>query len=745
MPRAESDEMVPASNRDEMVARGRILFQERGCLACHTHVEFADAESFRDPDEIVQGPDLSGIAAKFDHAEGRQWLYRWVKDPLQYDPRTLMPETFLDPIVQEDGSMTDPAADLVEYLMANSQTDWQPDPHQPKHPGELSTAQLETLDELTLELLRGSFSAAHSERYLALGIPTSEASALRGAEAELSVAEEPAAGETAPSVQQKLRYVGRKALTRYGCFGCHDIPGLEDAKPIGISLADWGRKPQDQLSFENIAAYLRRGHPGAVQGDDPDQSLAFFQRHIEAGHRVGFIFQKLREPRSYDYRRAENKSYHDRLRMPQFSFDSQQREAIITFVLGLVADPPRERFLFQPEPRTKAILAGREILQQYRCTSCHVLATAKWDVAYEPGDVRAQPVRGDFPFLGSQLSPTDIAASRVANHGEFLEASLRGLPRLDIDGLPMLFDEDGLPVEDDFEYDPSWLEFPFDLWDAVALDGNVHQVGVLPLNVRAEWLTRRSAPRGGFLSKYLLPRVVQRERQVNPSAKGSEAWGWLPPSLVGQGNKVQSEWLHEFLLNPTRIRPAIDMRMPRYNLSRDEATKLAHYFAAQDGSTFPYTFQRRQQAQHLQDAQRRYRTRWADGQAAEGLPSNRFDAAMQIVTDSNFCIKCHRVGDFDPEVAQRSKAPDLAQVHERLQPEYLKRWIANPTTLLPYTGMPVNIPFAPDTPHLGGIRQDLFPGTSLEQLDALVDLLMNYGEFAKQQNRIAPLVEPTSN
>ena len=39
-------------------------------------------------------------------------------------------------------------------------------------------------------------------------------------------------------------------------------------------------------------------------------------------------------------RRRENKGYNERLRMPQFKFDGEQREQVITFVLGLVAEPP---------------------------------------------------------------------------------------------------------------------------------------------------------------------------------------------------------------------------------------------------------------------------------------------------------------------------------------------------------------------------------------------------------------------
>jgi hypothetical protein len=57
--------------------------------------------------------------------------------------------------------------------------------------------------------------------------------------------------------------------------------------------------------------------------------------------------------------------------------------------------------------------------------------------------------------------------------------------------------------------------------------------------------------------------------------------------------------------------------------------------------------------------------------------------------------------------------------------------------------MPVNIPYDANAPHLGGVSQDLFPGTSIQQLDGLVDLLMNFDEYAKRRTTIRNLVKQT--
>ena len=47
-------------------------------------------------------------------------------------------------------------------------------------------------------------------------------------------------------------------LGRLGCFGCHDIKGFEDAKPIGTPLNDWGKKDAERLAFEHITEYVEK-------------------------------------------------------------------------------------------------------------------------------------------------------------------------------------------------------------------------------------------------------------------------------------------------------------------------------------------------------------------------------------------------------------------------------------------------------------------------------------------------------
>jgi hypothetical protein len=171
--------------------------------------------------------------------------------------------------------------------------------------------------------------------------------------------------------------------------------------------------------------------------------------------------------------------------------------------------------------------------------------------------------------------------------------------------------------------------------------------------------------------------------------------------------------------------------MPNFHMSSDEASKLVNYFAAKSNAEFPYEYNNRRRGGYLAQLEASHPTLLDDG--------------MKILTDGNYCVKCHSIGDYEVRGAVKTLGPDLDEVYRRLRPEYMHHWIANPQRTLPYTGMPVNIPFDPNPPTYGGVSQTLFPGTSFQQLNGLVDLLMNFDEYARRQTSVKGLVrEPTA-
>jgi cytochrome c2 len=416
--------LQPADGREGSAERGKKMFQVRGCLACHSHSDFPEGKA-------VHGPDLSRMGAKLaTHENGKQWLYSWVREPNRYHSRTVMPDTFLDPETDAEGATIDPALDVTEYLMT-SQEDWKPrDINR-----EPTSEQVASLEKLALSNLEEKFPTSRANEFLKSGIPASQAAEIKGDEAAL-------VGMSAENrIETITQYVGRRAISKYGCFGCHDIPGFEDAKPIGTSLADWGRKDPSRLAFENIMQYLHNGHgghSGDPHGDhkhtaSPDESAGngslatsateeplnntaeyasrppfgvpepkplsgelaadheYFIEKIASHEREGFIWQKLQEPRSYDYKKTENKKFNERLRMPKFYFSQARHEndeaieAIMTFVLGLVSEPPVSQYVYRAPPQEQAIVSGRKLLERFNCGGCHVLEMDRWEIEYRPG------------------------------------------------------------------------------------------------------------------------------------------------------------------------------------------------------------------------------------------------------------------------------------------------------------------------------------------------------------------------
>jgi cytochrome c551/c552 len=737
------------------IQRGKKVFQVRGCLACHQHADFPDAES-------KHGPELSRIGAKAaSHPNGAAWLYSWLREPARYHPKTIMPNVLLEPVSLPDGTLSDPAADATAYLMQSTQ-DWRP----ADVPGEtMTSAEREALDELALMYLEQRFPAVRAAEVLKNGIPA-ELASIKGDEQMLVGMGDASRDATL------LAYVGKKTISKLACYSCHDIPGFEDAKPAGAALADWGRKDPSRIAFEQVSHFVMHqlaghghgadghhgghgGHGGhaAAHGEpsaddlgkadlaygmaehdgahvDPesvDPDTGFFLQKLLGHEREGFLWQKLRQPRSYDYKKAENKSYNERYRMPQFPFNDTQREAVMTFVLGLVAEPPAPQFVHAPSPREQARLDGLVVAEQYNCGGCHALEMDRWDVRYEPGSLGEAFETPDYPFLAAHFTPQQVEKSLKTDRQGRRLASLIGMPILDSEtGRPQFVDEDGVPVEEDDE--EAVLHRPIMPWRDVLIDGEPRLVGGQNLIVPEDAIQagRHYPARGGDLARLLFPVVIADEMEINPNVKPDDAWGWLPPPLVGEGKKVQSNWLHRFLLNPHTIRPSAVLRMPRFNFQSSEAAKLVDYFAAVDGADYPYVYDPRLDESTLAEKEQSY--------------PGHLVGAMRIVTNNNYCVKCHLVGSYAPPGNPKALAPQLERVHERLRPDYVHDWIANPKRFLPYTGMPVNIPF--DAP----VSQELYRGTSEEQVDALTDLLMHFDAFAKRslplEAYLGPLAAP---
>jgi mono/diheme cytochrome c family protein len=590
----------PAKGAKLQIERGRVLFSERGCLACHQHQGTTQAAgstpAVAGRDHF--GPDLSRVHLKLgtkrgDQASARHWLVQWLLDPTVHNPRTFMPNTQL---TAQD------ADDIAAWLLNQPDDGWKgPDVPPPD---------VETLRNLARAYL-GKRPRSEIDRLVTEGLNADELKGLAADAFERELA--------APVTEDKLKlFVGRRAIAYLGCYACHNIPGFDNAKPIGTPLNDWGRKDPERLAFEDIQRYVDdhyRVVDARADAQDPTKPAAewkveggkepyekFFYELLTAHQREGFLHQKLMEPRSYDYLRM--RTWDERLRMPQFKFarvdrradeddaayearahkeEAEGREAVMTFVLGLVAEPINAKFIYTPQAERLAEIKGRHVLDKYNCASCHQI---------RPGiyEFKSVPASGDLPAtmelldLACTNARNDKADYRFKDHSAWVGLPLPAADRFVARGVPN-------PVNDT----PGVLILrPTEALRYTNADKQACDIPAgISVGIRRDSLTSTTEPYGGTFSELLVPFLQKLQPDQFKDYKSARVA--LPPPLYRLGEKLQPGWMFQFLLNPQPVRPQTVLRMPRFSMSEEEAMALVNYFAAVDrinnpafGVNYPY-------------------------------------------------------------------------------------------------------------------------------------------------------------
>ncbi len=792
---------LPAEDKDQagQLARGRQLFTERGCLACHSHkgTETAAQNIAAVTGDAQFGPNLSRLAAKLgtkagDKASARRWLVQWILNPNVYHPRTFMPITHLT---------VEQAADIAAWILSQD-AGWKAT--------EIAEPSLDTLKALARVWLEKSRTQVEIDDLLE-GKEPDWLNHIRPDADEIYLK----GGLTADGLKM---YTGKKAVNNLGCYACHDIPGFENAKPIGTALNDWGKKDGERLAFEDIKAFLDKHYQPVAdldefKGEGKPPIDKFYLDQIDHHTRIGFLQQKLREPRSFDYDRI--RKWDERLRMPQFRFarvdrkpnegdaefarraelaEAEAREAVMTFVLGLVAEPIPAKYVYSPKPDRLAEVKGRQVLDKFNCAGCHVVRAGVYEF---------KKTREVIDYLDGLAQASESAAkSEFTFHDH---NAWRGWPagsadRIMAHGTPLHTqpEEKSLYVRlsDALRYTDAQGK-PRDVFAAMNLglraeDGGIRQADIL----------YEGQPYGGVFANLMVPYLKQKDRSVyGDDAKALTA---LPPPLLRQGERTQPEWLYRFLRNPHAIRPVTVLRMPKFNMSDDEAMALVNYFAAADkiqnpaeGLVYPYAAlpqrddaywarqtrayvarlrqhglydQRVAEMKPLWEQQLKEEAAQFDKQVATAealLKDAKDDAAKKLVQQQiddlkkqraantlevkrqewearyayaadayralvNYNTPCMSCHRVGSATAAGEQGPPLEVVWDRLRPDWTEKWLANPRRMFGYdTTMPANFLKSDADPKGHGKVFSDFVGTPLQQATAVRDVLLNFPRVAE--------------
>ncbi len=308
-------------------------------------------------------------------------------------------------------------------------------------------------------------------------------------------------------------------------------------------------------------------------------------------------------------------------RMPVFPLTADQRQSLSLYLQTLAVAPQHEA---SPEPASVA--DGAKLIRDSNCAACHRLPA---------------------PLAGDNVPRHPLSAAALAR-----------------DSGTCLHQPDAAKQRPGFQ-----------LGDDYARTIRVYLTSVVPQRVSPSGYellvehnclachARGAAP--GMADK--LPAIAETDgalAEVLPALQ--------PPALHGIGDKLTDEALVASLAAPDPPRRSwLRVRMPRFDLSREETASIVREFVDRD----------------------RIPPR-ADLELAKfdaGLSAPALDAAgPRLVTADGFgCTSCHAMGKWEPQkVALNAQGTALSNIGARVRREWFDRWVRNPARIVPQMEMP---------------------------------------------------------
>src|SRR5262245_48932260 len=289
---AEKHEFAVKNPAHGDAKRGEEIVKSIGCQGCHVVGE--GAREAAGPRRTF-GQPLENIGNKTSY----EWIYNWVRDPKHYSPATFMPNLRLT-----DAQV----ADVATYLVGLKG---------PAGDAAKANPDQKATDDTLLDYLKNVMPFEDAKAQLAK--------------------------MSAPDKQVEL---GRRAISRYGCFSCHDIRGFEKAQSIGTDLSEEGSKLVTRLDFA-------------------------FVEGIPHTSKIGWFRAKLHDPRVFDQGRVLQPL--DKLRMPNFDLTDVEINRLVTAIMSLQREIQPPAALPLKDARTDYLYQGRTLVHRRNCVGCHII------------------------------------------------------------------------------------------------------------------------------------------------------------------------------------------------------------------------------------------------------------------------------------------------------------------------------------------------------------------------------------
>jgi predicted nucleic acid-binding Zn-ribbon protein len=309
-------------------AHGKELFETRGCLACH---------SIGEGDEM-QGGTFAANLTRVGEKANYDYLVRWVHNARErtrpycpYEKKDIGPEDY-----KKKG---------LPYVFDLNHSKCPNDGHE-----------LQVQNMTVMPSLRLSETDAEDVASYLITLKKENLSDY----ADASFMDDP-----------KLKEGGKKWVKFFGCFGCHEISGLEDEGRIGTELTTEGSKPVERLDFALLTEVAQRGGKEPITDPEDLERLPEGPAKEPWYDHKGFFEHKLAEPNIWD--QGKIKPVAEQLKMPNLHLTKEQVRALTTFLLGSQENPLPPSYQYKPLDYRKDIQEGWWVVKKYNCMGCHQL------------------------------------------------------------------------------------------------------------------------------------------------------------------------------------------------------------------------------------------------------------------------------------------------------------------------------------------------------------------------------------
>jgi cytochrome c551/c552 len=298
-------------------ARGKVAFESRGCLACH---------SMGEGDKALGG-DFAANLSRVGEKDHYDYLVRWIHNPRE---RT-RPYCALE---KRDLGPEDYAKKGLPFVfdLDHSQC--------PNDGSQLQVQQPTVMPNLRLTIQEARDIASYLMQQKRSG-----------------ASYPPADFMDDPKLKERGRFLARN----YGCAGCHEITTLEEEGRIGTELTTEGSKPIERLDFALLTHAAERGYQ--VDGKTPHPRGKWYDQK-------GFFEAKLANPAIFDQGKFKPNPL-DRLKMPKPNLSADDITALTTFLLGSVDPQFPPDFKYKPADPRRDVQEGWWLVTKYNCMGCH--------------------------------------------------------------------------------------------------------------------------------------------------------------------------------------------------------------------------------------------------------------------------------------------------------------------------------------------------------------------------------------